>query len=613
MKFLQVAPDHRLPAEMLTDSTTIIGRKRSGKSNDAVVIVEETLELKGQVIIIDPKGDWWGITSSADGKSAGYPVVVLGGKHAQLALNVYAGAAVADWVIDTGHSVIIDLQGLDVGDVERFCSSFLWQLRRRQEARPKPILLVIDEADELAPEDQRERINVIKTLRIVIWCVKRGGFVGIGTLVITQRPASLNKNVLSQTEVLVILQVTSAQDLDAITDALRHHVEGKDKKERATALENLLREIVKLQKGSAVIVSGQLLKGIFRIPFRRRKTFDSGATPKFGQKPRVPKVTAKVALAQLSEAMEKAVAEAKSNDPTALQKRIKDLERQLRDGAYIHAQAIKTAQPKRVEVPVLNAGQVRVLTRAITKYDSATKRIHAMQGILGEAVGSSTTAATLLARELQRITTAPNGAPSTALASRPARDTVDGGQVRAATPRPVSPSTAKTSPSDRTVRSGEPRVTENGDGRIGGTSTRLLAYAVTLEDAGIEPTARSLAAWTGIRPDGGHFGNVVRPLRAAGLLDGFRPTAEGRASVTPIPLNIEAVRGYLKGQQLRAFDAISAAEPDGITAPELAKVLGVRHDSGHFGNIVRPLRQRAVVTDAWPIRLAEPLRDLVPA
>src|SRR4051812_28639677 len=103
-KLLHIGEDRELPVEVLQDSTTIFGRKRSGKSNNAVVLVEEALRLLLQTIVFDPKGDWWGITSSFDGKSEGYPVVVIGGTHGTpgIELNAYAGAATAEWVLDTG-------------------------------------------------------------------------------------------------------------------------------------------------------------------------------------------------------------------------------------------------------------------------------------------------------------------------------------------------------------------------------------------------------------------------------------------------------------------------------------------------------------------------------
>jgi DNA helicase HerA-like ATPase len=53
-----------LPLETVTQSLAILARKRAGKSYLARGIAEQLLAADQQVVIIDPKGDWWGIRSS---------------------------------------------------------------------------------------------------------------------------------------------------------------------------------------------------------------------------------------------------------------------------------------------------------------------------------------------------------------------------------------------------------------------------------------------------------------------------------------------------------------------------------------------------------------------
>lgn len=82
-----------LPAAIVTQTTAILGIRGSGKTNTAVVIAEELLELGHQVVIIDPLDVWWGLKSSQTGLNEGYPVVVLGGHHADLPLSHDNGRA----------------------------------------------------------------------------------------------------------------------------------------------------------------------------------------------------------------------------------------------------------------------------------------------------------------------------------------------------------------------------------------------------------------------------------------------------------------------------------------------------------------------------------------
>ena len=40
---------------------------------------------------MDPKGDWWGLRAAADGKGPGLPIVIVGGEHGDVPLEVGAG------------------------------------------------------------------------------------------------------------------------------------------------------------------------------------------------------------------------------------------------------------------------------------------------------------------------------------------------------------------------------------------------------------------------------------------------------------------------------------------------------------------------------------------
>ncbi|HEX9648385.1 MAG TPA: DUF87 domain-containing protein, partial [Alphaproteobacteria bacterium] len=82
--------DARLEA-LLVGHVAILGRTGSGKSYVAKGWVERLLRLGRRVCVIDPTSVWWGLKSSADGKAPGFPVAVLGGDHADIALTETAG------------------------------------------------------------------------------------------------------------------------------------------------------------------------------------------------------------------------------------------------------------------------------------------------------------------------------------------------------------------------------------------------------------------------------------------------------------------------------------------------------------------------------------------
>lgn len=119
IKELRIADNLSLPLDSVTQSLAILARKRAGKSYLARGIAEHFLQADQQVVIIDPKGDWWGIRSSSDGKSPGFPVVVLSGEHGDLPLEKTADT-IARLIVEEQVSVLLDLSDFRKSDVALF-------------------------------------------------------------------------------------------------------------------------------------------------------------------------------------------------------------------------------------------------------------------------------------------------------------------------------------------------------------------------------------------------------------------------------------------------------------------------------------------------------------
>jgi DNA helicase HerA-like ATPase len=83
---LHIADGLELPLDAVTETFAILAKRGSGKTYTASVMVEEFLGAGLPVCVVDPLGVWWGLRSSADGKSAGQPVVIFGGDHADVPL-----------------------------------------------------------------------------------------------------------------------------------------------------------------------------------------------------------------------------------------------------------------------------------------------------------------------------------------------------------------------------------------------------------------------------------------------------------------------------------------------------------------------------------------------
>ena len=216
MKNLKITNDISLPPDIVTQTVAILAKRRVGKSYTMRRFVEQLLDAEQQVVIVDPKGDQWGIRSSSDGKSPGYPVIILGGGHTDIPLEVNGGEIVAKLVVEERVSVLIDLSYFRKHEIAMFMAIFLENLYRlkAQEQYRTPLMVVIDEADAIAP--QKPQKGEERMLGAADDIVRRGGQRGIGCMLVTQRSAVLNKNVLTQTQMLVVLRTIAPQDLAAM-------------------------------------------------------------------------------------------------------------------------------------------------------------------------------------------------------------------------------------------------------------------------------------------------------------------------------------------------------------------------------------------------------------
>jgi hypothetical protein len=124
----------------------------------------------------------------------------MGGEHGDLPLDVGAGELIADVVVAEGLSVVLDLSPFRKGEQTRFmteCAERLYHKNRQ------PLHLVREEADAFAP--QRPMKGHERLLGAIAEVVRRGQARGLGVTLVTQRAAVLNKDVLTQAEVLVAL------------------------------------------------------------------------------------------------------------------------------------------------------------------------------------------------------------------------------------------------------------------------------------------------------------------------------------------------------------------------------------------------------------------------
>lgn len=335
---LHIGDGLNLPVEAVTQTFCILAKRGVGKSYTASVMAEEMLKAGQTVIALDPTGAWWGLRSL-------YPVVIFGGEHADVPLEESAGEVIAKSIVDNRFPAVLDLSLFRKRQMIRFMVAFAETLYRLNR---EAVHLFVDEADAFAPQARNYGGDENRMLGAMEDIVRRGRKRGIGCTLITQRPAVLNKNVLTQAECLIALRMNHPKDIGAIEEWVNVHAD-------PAVAEEMIDSLPSLAVGEAWFWSpgwGDIFK---RVRVRQRETFDSGATPKAGETPKRPKHLAEIDLAKLGEQIKATVEKAKADDPRELKRRIAELERQAKARP---SERVEVPVEKRVEVPVLRNGQL---------------------------------------------------------------------------------------------------------------------------------------------------------------------------------------------------------------------------------------------------------------
>lgn len=319
-----------IPDAALDDRLGFVGTAGSGKTFNAGSGVERVLAAAGRVVIPDPLGVWYGLALGADGKTeppwrAAKKLVIFGGEHGDLPLGEQHGALIGETVAGMAESAVLDLSGLGTKAAERrFMLAFLTALYRH--ATGDPLHLVFDEADMWAPQKLwaagrgRDEGEPAKLLGMMETVVRRGRIKGFIPWLITQRPAVLSKDVLSQVDGLIAFKLTATQDRDALDD----WIEGQADRAQGKAIKDSLPT---LPVGTGVVWLPS--RGILETAaFPPKLTFDSSRTPKRGEK-RQRRDLKPLDLGALKEKLATVVEEAKANDPKLLKAEIAELRRKL--------------------------------------------------------------------------------------------------------------------------------------------------------------------------------------------------------------------------------------------------------------------------------------------
>lgn len=556
-KKLHIAKGFSVPVDALTQTIAILAKRGVGKTHTACVFAEEFLDAGLPVVIVDPVGVWWGLRATATGKSKGYPITIFGGDKGDLPLEETAGKLIADLVVDERLSVVLDLSKLSRGGEARFMTDFA---ERIYHYNREPLHIIFDEADSFAPQKPlkgRERL-----LGAIDAIVRRGRARGLGVTLVTQRSAVLNKNVLTQIEMLVVMRTISPQDRAAIQSWIDIHGTVEQQKE-------LMASLPSLPVGVAWFWSPGWLNIFEKVKVRMRQTFDSSATPTVMKKLKAPKRLAAIDLAVLQERMAATIEKTKADDPKELKKQIASLEKELSKMApLVNVRPKATVKTK--EVPVLKEAHV--------------KRIEALSDKLIKHGTKMVTQGTDLLTGLKKAQAAPKNPkeshhiPKNPIVSQSKIETL---------PKPTTPP--------------DPDMTISKCER--GILSALAQY----------PNGRSksqVALLSKYRHTSGGFNNALSKLRTKGLIygggDNLYITDNGRTALgdyTPLPTGRDLFNHWLTDNLLGKCEkailtTLYEADQKPMTKDEVATQTDYRVTSGGFNNSLSRLRTLDLIRGA---------------
>jgi len=237
-------------------SVAVLGITGSGKTNTAAVLIEELLTQGLPMTIVDIEGEYWGLKQS-------YDLLIAGrSEHAELEIGPDNAAQLAKISVQRGISVILDLSDYTQDEQYDFLVAYfqsLWDVAGKER---KPYQIILEEAHEWVPQGSRTPLKQLLS-RIAL----RGRKRGLGIILMSQRSAKVEKDVLTQVPLLFLHKVVHPIDLKVYKELIP--LPGTQVEAMVGALE----------LGQAVVVFNQ---HVTAAHIRSRHTFHAGATPTLG-------------------------------------------------------------------------------------------------------------------------------------------------------------------------------------------------------------------------------------------------------------------------------------------------------------------------------------------
>lgn len=577
MQELKLSNELTLPLDAVTQTFAFLGRRGSGKTYGAGKLAELFLDAGAQIVVLDPIGNWYGLRLSADGQGKGFSIPVFGGEQGDVPLEPQAGRLIAKLIVEERFSAVLDVSSFRKSERKTFVTEFADELMHRKKTNRSALHVFFEEAQLFIPQHvtgkEASMVGAFEDL------IKLGRNYGVGASLLSQRPQSVNKDVLNQTECLLAFQMTGPQERKTIDGWISD--KGIDEK--------LADVLPTLPVGHARLWSPQWLQISKTIHIAKKKTFDASSTPTVGAAIVQPKELSPVDVEKIKTSMADVVKRADENDPKKLKLELVRVHRELEKAKRAIPQTKAPETVKEVEVPVFPIGAKALLDNIADEVSKISSEVRRIEDRL-----------TTVNDDVDALIENYRGLPASIASAVPRANTV---------PTAVK---SKTVPKSQPAMNSHLPV-RSGDFQLNKKQQEILDAVAWWESIGISsPSNIQVGAVALVDPTGGHFSNLMGPLSSNGLVERgggqIRLSAAGRA-IAKAPETASTLNGYhdvlrarvrkmkaASGRTVDVLNAIIEAGGNQLTTQEIGERVGIDHSGGHFSNTIGPLSTAGLIT-----------------
>jgi len=300
---------------LLTGRGFITGKSGSGKSNTAGLLAEKLLEQGYPLLIVDTEGEYYGLKEQ-------YEVLHVGADdECDLQVSTEHAEKIAEITLEQNIPIILDVSGyIEEDKAENIIQETVQSLFNKEKKAKKPYLVIAEEIHEYVPEKH----GLSECGKTLIRVAKRGRKRGLGIVGVSQRPADVKKDFITQCN----WRAWHLLNWDNDTDVVRRVLD-----------KNYATRIKELDIGEAFLEAEFAFddERARQVRFERKQTFDAGATPDLGdfERPELKSVSGSLVeeLEEISEEKRRRETrvEQLENQVEDKNERIDELESQLDD------------------------------------------------------------------------------------------------------------------------------------------------------------------------------------------------------------------------------------------------------------------------------------------